>query len=94
MIRLRNNAQYIIVHYCAFLFEIHHKRYARLPKLSQSALVVLDCFRSSPEKRLKVSDIEEDTGMPRRTVQSALHTLTQKGFIQKSGQKAGTPYQL
>ena len=74
--------------------EIYRSRYAMLQKLSESALDVLNCFRSSPEKRLKVSDIEKDTGMPRRTVQYALQTLTKKTFIQKLGQGAGTRYQL
>ena len=74
--------------------EIYRNRYAQLQKLSQSALVVLDSFKSSPEKRLKVSDIERGTGMPRRTVQYALKTLTKKSFIQKLGQGAGTRYQL
>ena len=74
--------------------EIYRKRYAQLQKLSQSALVVLDCFKSSPEKRLKASDIEKDTDMPRRTVQYALQTLTKKALIHKLGQGAGTRYQL
>jgi Fic family protein len=74
--------------------EIYRNRYAQLQKLSQSALVVLDCFKSSPENRLKVSDIEKDTGMPRRTIQYALRTLAKRAFIQKLGQKAGTRYQL
>jgi hypothetical protein len=54
----------------------------------------LDCFKSSPDRRLKVCDIEKDSGMPRRTVQYALRTLTKKAFIQKLGQGAGTRYQL
>ena len=74
--------------------EIYRSRYARLQKLSESALTVLSCFKSSPERRLKVSDIEKDTDMPRRTVQYALKTLTQKAFVQKLGQGAGTRYQL
>ena len=74
--------------------EIYRSRYARLQKLSESALAVLKCFKSSPEKRLKVSDIEKDTDMPRRTIQYALQTLTKKGFLQRLGQKAGTRYQL
>jgi len=74
--------------------EVYRNRYARLQKLSESAIAVLNCFKSSPEKRLKVSDIEKDTGIPRRTVQYALQTLTKKEFIQKLGQKAGTRYQL
>jgi DNA-binding IclR family transcriptional regulator len=68
--------------------------YVQLQKLSESSLAVLYCFKSSPEKRLKVSDIEKDTSIPRRSVQYALQTLTKKGFIQKLGQKSGTRYQL
>jgi len=56
--------------------EVYRNRYAELQKLSESALAVLYCFKSSPEKRLKVSDIEKDTGIARRTVQYALQTLT------------------
>ncbi len=74
--------------------EVYRNRYAQLQKLSESALVVLNCFKSSPEKRLKVSNIEKDTRLPRRTVQYALKTLAKKAFIQKLGQGAGTRYQL
>lgn len=74
--------------------EVYRNRYAQLQKLSESALTVLNCFKSSPEKRLKVSDIEKETDMPRRTVQYTLQTLTKKAFIQKLGQGAGTRYQL
>jgi len=74
--------------------EVYRNRYAELQKFSESALAVLNCFKSSPEKRLKVSDIEKDTGLPRRTVQYALQTITKKAFIQKLGQGAGTGYQL
>ena len=74
--------------------EVYRKRYEQLQKLSESALVVLNCFKSSPEKRLKVSDIQKDTRLPRRTAQYALQTLTKKAFIQKLGQGAGTRYQL
>jgi len=74
--------------------EVYRNRYAQLQKLSESALAVLNCFKSSPEKRLKVSDIEKDTSLPRRTIQYALQTLTKKAFIQKLGQGAGTRYQL
>jgi len=77
-----------------FDIEVYRNRYALLQKLSESALAVLNCFKSSPEKRLKVSDIEKDIARPRRTFQYALQTLTKKEFIQKLGQKAGTRYQL
>jgi len=77
-----------------FDIEVYRNRFAKLQKLSETGLTVLNCFKSSPEKRLKVSDIERDTSLPRRTIQYALQTLTKNAFIQKLGQGAGTRYQL
>jgi Fic family protein len=74
--------------------EVYRNRYSQLQKLSESALAVLDHFKSSPEKRLKVSEIVKETDMPRRTVQYILKNLTQKAIIQRLGQGAGTRYQL
>jgi len=74
--------------------EIYRKRYNNLQKLSESASTVLNCFRSSPEKRLKVGDIVEKTGLPRRTVQYALKTLTKQELLQILGLGAGSRYQL
>ncbi len=74
--------------------EIYRKRYNNLQKLSESASTVLNCFRSSPEKRLKVADIVEKTGIPRRTIQYALKTLTKQKLLQILGRGAGSRYQL
>ncbi|MFH1672256.1 MAG: Fic family protein [Pseudomonadota bacterium] len=74
--------------------ELYRKRYANLQKLSESALAVLNCFKSSPENRLKVGDIVENTGLPRRTVQYALKTLTKQELLQMLGRGAGSRYQL
>ena len=74
--------------------KVYRKRYAQIKRLSESAMAVLNCFKSSPEKRLKVAGIVNETGLPRRTVQYALQTLTKNEFIQKLGQGAGTRYQL
>jgi len=74
--------------------EIYRKRYNNLQKLSESASTVLNCFRSSPEKRLKVGDIVEKTGIPSRTVQYALKTLTKQKLLQILGRGAGSRYQL
>jgi len=74
--------------------EIYRKRYNNLQKLSESASTVLNYFRSSPEKRLKVGDIVEKTGIPRRTVQYALKTLTKQELLQILGRGAGSRYQL
>ena len=74
--------------------KFYRKKYASLQKLSISALAVLNCFRSSPEKHLKVADIVEETELPRRTVQYALKTLTSQHFLQLLGRGAGSRYQL
>jgi Fic family protein len=73
---------------------VYRNRYAQLQHLSESAVAVLNCFKSSPEKRIRVSVIERETGIPRRTIQYALQTLTKKEFIRKLGKKAGTRYQI
>ncbi len=74
--------------------KFYREKYANLKKLSESALAVLDCFKSSPERRLKVSAIAEKTGLPRRTVQYALKTLASQHFLQSLGRGAGSRYQL
>ena len=74
--------------------EFYRKKYASLQKLSVSALAVLNCFRSSPEKRLKVADIVKETGIARRTVQYALKILAGRHFLQSLGRGAGSRYQL
>jgi Fic family protein len=73
---------------------LYRQRYANLRKLSESAMSILNCFKSSPELRLKVSDIVQETGLPRRTVQYALKTLTNQSFIQLLGKGPASRYQL
>ena len=72
----------------------YRQRYEALQKLSASAFAVLDCFKSQPEKRLKVADIVKESGLPRRTVQYALKTLTGQKFLQLLGRGAASRYQL
>jgi Fic family protein len=74
--------------------EIYRNRYANIQKLSESALTVLNCFKSSPEKRLKVAFVVEETGLPRRTIQYAINNLVKKEFLPRLGQGAGSRYQL
>lgn len=73
---------------------IYRQRYINLRGLSETASEVLNSFKSNPERRLKVSDVVEFTGRPRRTVQYALRTLVEKGFLQPLGRGAGSRYQL
>ena len=73
---------------------ILRRRYAALQRLSESAVSVLACFRSTPEQRLKVADLVAETGLVRRTVQNALVSLTEVGLLQRLGAGPGTRYQL
>lgn len=73
---------------------ILRRRYGALQRLSESAVTVLGCFRSTPERRLKVADLMTETGLVRRTVQNALVSLTEAGLLQRLGAGPGTRYQL
>ncbi|MBE9521451.1 MAG: Fic family protein, partial [Proteobacteria bacterium] len=74
--------------------DVYQTRYANLQKLSESARRVLDCFKSSPERFLKVSDIERQTTLPRRTIQYNLKIMKEMGFLHRLGNGAGSRYQL
>ncbi len=74
--------------------DVYRQRYSNLQQLSEAAHTVLGCFKSSPEKKLKVADIESMVALPRRTIQYALKTLTEQQFLQKLGKAAGSRYQL
>jgi Fic family protein len=72
----------------------YRNRYVQMQKLSEAATTVYNCFKSSPENRMKVSDIVAKTHLARRTIQYALKKLAEFEFIHKLGQGAGTRYQL
>lgn len=72
----------------------YREKFKNMKALSESALTVLDCFKSSPEKQLKVAEIEANTSLPRRTIQFALKTLSDQAFLQRLGKGAGSRYQL
>ena len=72
----------------------YREKYENLQLLSESAVKVLECFKSNPERKLKVADIEKTAELPRRTIQFALKTLTEKAFLQRLGGGAGSRYQL
>lgn len=74
--------------------DVYRRRYVELQNLPESALAVLNCFKTSPEKRLQVAEIERETGLPRRTIQYALRLLNKKQFIQMLGKGAASRHQL
>ena len=73
---------------------VYRKKYAHLQSLSESAVTVLECFKSNPETKLKVADIEKTTDLPRRTIQFALKSLVEKAILNRLGKGAGSRYQL
>jgi Fic family protein len=70
------------------------QRYSATTRLSENAHSVLACFKSSPEKRLSLSELTLDTGLPHRTVQNALVSLVKAGFLQRLGMGPSSRYQL
>lgn len=70
------------------------RRYAAMIKLSERAHLVLACFKSAPEKRLSVSELIQETGLVRRTVQNTLVKLVEGGFLQRLGVGPSSRYQL
>lgn len=70
------------------------QRYAALTRLSEGAHKVLGCFKSSPEKRLSLSELIQETGLARRSVQNALVRLVKGGFLQRLGMGPSSRYQL
>ncbi len=65
-----------------------------MQRLSESAVTVLACFRSTPERRLKLADLMTETGLVRRTIQNAIVGLTEAGILQRLGAGPATRYQL
>lgn len=70
------------------------QRYAAITRLSENALKVFACFKSSPEKRLAISDLMQETGLVRRTAQNALVSLVNAGFLQRLGVGPSSRYQI
>lgn len=70
------------------------QRYAALIKLSENASLILACFKASPEKRLTLSELVQETGLVRRTVQNGLVNLVKGGFLQHLGAGPSSRYQL
>ncbi len=90
MIELRKEQINTWFDLCLFLDRIKDGR----PEPAAASFKTLDAFKSHPEKRLKTAGVMELTGLPRRTVQYALMTLKEKGFLQLLGKGRGSRYQL
>ncbi|MCP4602492.1 MAG: Fic family protein [Proteobacteria bacterium] len=70
------------------------KRYTDRQALSQNGRIIWHAFKDFPQTRLSISQLEKITGLPRRTVQYSLRSLTKINFLQRLGQGAATQYQL
>lgn len=74
--------------------KILREKYRSFRRLSENALNILACFKASPERKLKLAELMNETNLGRRTTQNILVTLTQSGFIQQLGAGPSTRYQL
>lgn len=74
--------------------ELYLTKYRKLQSLTETESAVLQVFRYSPEKKLRVSDIASTTGLIKRSIQNAIKTLIKQGFLQKSGRGPQIVYQL
>lgn len=73
---------------------LFRRRYAAMTRLSENANRILACFKSSPEKRLSLSELIQEIGLVRRSVQNALVNLVKAGFLQRLGAGHSSRYQL
>jgi Fic family protein len=74
--------------------EFYKIKHRNLTQLTEASMQILNCFKASPEKRMKLSELEQETKLNRRTIQHSLTSLVEKGFLQRLGQKKGSRYQL
>ena len=74
--------------------ELYKTKYRNLTQLTEASMQILNCFKTSPEKRIRLSELEKETKLNRRTIQHSLTNLVKKGFLQRLGQKRGSRYQL
>lgn len=74
--------------------EFYKTKHRNLTQLTEASMQILNCFKSSPEKRIKLAELEKETRLNRRTIQHSLTSLVKKGFLQRLGQKKGSRYQL
>jgi len=74
--------------------EIYRNKFNKLQSLTDIEKQVLISFKSSPEKKLRASDIKKDTNLNIRTIQKAIKKLSEMGFLQKLGRGPQTRYRL
>jgi DNA-binding IclR family transcriptional regulator len=73
---------------------IYEQKYINFFALSDTALLILNCFKERPEKNLQTNELVSLTKIPRRTVIYSLNSLVEKMFLQKLGQGAKVRYKL
>lgn len=74
--------------------KIYKDKFDARQTLSQSAMLVLDCFKNEAELRLSTGDLCKLTQLPRRTITYSLAALLKDGFIQRYGKGRAVRYQL
>ena len=74
--------------------DIYRNRFKAEQQLSDTSILILECFKENPAIRLTTSIIMSKTNLPRRTVVYTLNSLLNANIIQKYGQGPSSRYQL
>lgn len=100
----QNPSEYHISYFLEFMIKvlsasldsihIYRQKHESMKKLSDTAKLVLKCFKEHPEIKLNTSKIVEETKLAPRTVKYSLTTLLNFKLIQQLGQGSATKYQL
>ncbi|MDF1654938.1 MAG: Fic family protein [Coxiellaceae bacterium] len=73
---------------------LYKSKWEAKKRFSESAVIVLACFKDRPEIRLTTRMLMEITQLPRRTITNSLSKLVKHNFIQRYGQGRSVRYQL
>lgn len=74
--------------------QTYKSKFMKLNQLTELEQKILQAFKASPEKKLRVSDIAEAVGVTARSVQKSIKNLMHMAFLQKLGRGPQTRYRL
>jgi len=74
--------------------DLFSQKYHKLNSLTDMEQTILQAFKSSPEKKLQVAQLEEKSGLAKRSIQKAIKKLLANGLVLKLGRGPKTKYRL
>lgn len=74
--------------------DLFSQKYHKLNSLTDMEQTILQAFKSSPEKKLQVAQLEKESGLAKRSIQKAIKKLLANGLVLKLGRGPKTKYRL